>query len=81
MSCFWSVLARGSVSPLIYGRTAIPADGAFPSTSSKNDRTNSSGLAIVLFLVFLSILKLISSDNHLMSGLWLHDLVLFLCFR
>ena len=49
---FWSVLARRSVSPLIYDRTAIPADGACPSTSSKNDRTNSSGLATVLFLCF-----------------------------
>ena len=33
---------RGSVSPLMYGRTAIPAGGAFRSTNSKNDRTNPS---------------------------------------
>jgi hypothetical protein len=49
MSCFWSVLARGSVSPLIYGRTAIPADGALLQPVGKMTALTLHGLATVLF--------------------------------
>ena len=47
--CFFRVLVRGSVIPLIYGSVAYPSQGSEGSISSKNYLTNSSGLGVRSF--------------------------------
>ncbi len=55
MLCFLRVLDRGSVIPLMYGNEAYPMQVSEGSTSSKNVFTNSSGLGMAVFSVWVLI--------------------------
>ena len=55
MLCFLRVLDRGSVIPLMYGNVAYPMQVSEGSTSSKNVFTNSSGIGMAAFSVWVLI--------------------------
>ena len=57
--CFFRVLDRGSVIPLIYGSVAYPAQGSEGSISSKNVLTYSSGLGVAVSVWVLITLEII----------------------